>query len=206
MGAPDWLEWVIRVQAIAQSGLTYVKDPYDRDRYEQIRDLCADFIARCSGEALERVRDLFVSEEGYATPKVDVRAAAFREGKVLLVREKADGLWTLPGGWADVWETPSQAALKELREESGFEGRILKLAAILDRDAQGHPRCPWRIYKVFFLCEIVGGSPSPDREIEEVGFFDPLELPPLSINRTTQSQVLRMLEHYRNPSLPADFD
>ncbi len=206
MPSEDWLDWVVRVQAIAQSGLAYVKDPYDRERYEQLRDICAEFMSRLSGEEPAKVRDLFTSDTGYATPKVDVRAAAFRDGRVLLVREKSDGLWTLPGGWADVWESPSQAVLKELREESGFEGRVVKLAAILDRDAQGHPRCPWRIYKVFFICDIVGGSPSPDREIEEVGFFDPARLPPLSVNRTTEAQVRRMLEHHLDPSMPADFD
>lgn len=206
MRARDWLDRVIRVQAIAQSGLAYTSDPYDRERYTQIREICAEALALGADEDIERVRGLFTSEEGYATPKVDVRAAAFREGKVLLVRERSDGLWTLPGGWADVGDTPSQAVLKELREESGFEGRVLKLAAALDRDAQGHPPCPWRIYKLFFICEITGGSASPNLEIVDVGFFDPERLPPMSINRTTPAQVRRMLEHYLDPGLPADFD
>src|ERR1044071_9538096 len=134
MTEPDWLLWARRLQGIAQIGLTFVQDPYDKERYEQIRALAAEIMAGYSSADLTRIEELFTEQSGYATPKVDVRAAAFREdGALLMVREATDGRWSLPGGWADVNQSPREAVLREVREESGFEVAIRKLAAVFDR-------------------------------------------------------------------------
>jgi ADP-ribose pyrophosphatase YjhB (NUDIX family) len=150
--------------------------------------------------------DLLAADAGYATPKVDVRGVVFRGGKILLVRERSDDLWTLPGGWADVGDSPADAVVREVREESGFETRATKLLALLDRNRHGHPPHVHHIYKVFLRCEVVGGSPATSREIMGVGFFGEDEIPDLSLTRVVPSQIARMFEHLHCPDLPADFD
>jgi ADP-ribose pyrophosphatase YjhB (NUDIX family) len=149
---------------------------------------------------------LWRHETGYVTPKVEVRGAAFRDGRVLLVRETADGRWTLPGGWADVNESPSQAVEKEIAQESGFRARAVKLAALWDRSRHGHGPTLHHGWKAFFLCEITGGEARGSYETDAVGFFDPADLPPMSLGRSTPRQVARMLEHWRARDLPSDFD
>jgi ADP-ribose pyrophosphatase YjhB (NUDIX family) len=163
-------------------------------------------IAHGAGLDTGRVLSLLVADAGYATPKVDVRGVAFRDGKILLVQERSDGLWTLPGGWADVGDSPADAVVREIQEESGFETRATKLLALLDRNRHGHPPHLNHIYKVFLRCEIVGGSPTTSHEIQGVRFFAEDEIPDLSLTRNVPSQIARMFEHHRNPDLPADFD
>lgn len=177
-----WRDWIERLQAIAQSGLAYSENAYDRERYEQLRELTAEIAATYSVAELQEMRGLFSAQAGYATPKVDVRAAVFRNGQLLLVRERSDGLWTLPGGWADVGDTPREAIEREVIEETGFRVKATKVLAILDRNRQKHPPFPFSCYKVFFRCEILDGSPTTSHEIEEVGFFSPSEIPPLSLS------------------------
>jgi len=209
MQDPKWLDWAKRIQAIAQTGLAYVRDVYDRERYEQIRDIAVEIAAARTGADDATVRELFATDTGYATPKVDVRGAAFHDGKILLVREKLDDdKWTLPGGWADPCQTPSEAVVREIREESGFEAKVLKLAAVWDRSKHPHrPFMPFHIYKLFFLCEITGGAAIESHETTGVGFFGEDEIPQeLSISRTLPFQLARMFEHYRNRALPTDFD
>jgi ADP-ribose pyrophosphatase YjhB (NUDIX family) len=147
-------------------------------------------------------------EGGYVTPKVEVRGAVFRaaDGKVLLVRETADGLWTLPGGWADVNDSPSGAVRREIEQESGFRVRVAKLAALYDRNAHGHTQSLHHSWKAFFLCEIEGGEARGSYETDGVDFFDPDDLPPMSIGRCTPQQVLRMRQHWQRPEIPTDFD
>ena len=135
-----------------------------------------------------------------------VRGVVFRDWKILLVRERSDGLWTLPGGWADVGDSPADAVVREIREESGFETRATKLLALLDRNRHGHPPVLRHYYKVFLRCEIVGGSPTTSHEIQAVGFFGEDEIPELSLPRIVPAQIARMCEHHRHPDLPADFD
>ncbi len=163
---PDWLERAKRLQAIAQTGLAFTHDAFDRERYETIRAVAAEMIAAAvAGAGFEadaglRARELdavFAGQSGYATPKVDVRAAVFREERILLVRERSDGGWTLPGGWADVGDSPSRAVEREVLEESGYEVRAVKLAAVLDRNRHRHTPHLFHIWKLFFLCEITGG-------------------------------------------------
>jgi len=190
------LDWVRRLQAIAQSGLTYAKDPYDVERYEQVRTIAVEVAASHSEATAERINDLFFGESGYATPKLDIRAVVLDgEGAVLLVREKEDGLWTLPGGWVDVGESPSEAAEREVKEESGYEVRAVRLLALWDRDKHPHPPIPFHAYKLCFQCELLGGDPLvAGTETDGVGFFRKDALPQLSLGRVIPQQIERLLE------------
>jgi ADP-ribose pyrophosphatase YjhB (NUDIX family) len=203
---PDWLRWVKRLQAIAQDGLTYSTDEYDVGRYEQLREIAAEILASHSTGTLEEARGLLELETGPATPKVDLRAAVFDGDKILLVKEPDDGGWSLPGGWADVGETASEAAVREVREESGYRVRAVRLISAYDRDRQGHPPIPYHVYKLVFLCEILDEPRVRAVDAEEVAFFGEHELPRLSLSRITPTQIKRFFEHHRRPDLPADFD
>jgi ADP-ribose pyrophosphatase YjhB (NUDIX family) len=203
---PPWLEWARKLNALAQTGLAFAENPYDLERYEAIRGIAAEMIARGAGTEAGRVLDLLSADAGYATPKVDVRGVVFRDSKILLVQERSDARWTLPGGWADVGDSPAEAAVREIREESGFETRATKLLALLDRNRHGHPPHVNHIYKIFLRCEIVGGAPATSHEIQDIGFFAEDEIRELSLTRIVPSQVARMFEHLRQPDLPADFD
>ncbi|MFB2923090.1 MULTISPECIES: NUDIX hydrolase [Aerosakkonema] len=203
-----WIEWAQQLQAIAQNGLTYNENPFDIERYQQIRQIAVDIIAAHSDMEPSYILDLFNREIGYATPKVDVRAAVFDDNKILLVQEREDGCWTLPGGWADVGDSPSEAIVREVYEESGYHVRAVKLLAIYDRNhpRHGHPPLVHHVYKLFFQCELIGGTPTKSFETEGIAFFDELDLPKLSLTRVVPSQIARLFEHYRNPTWQTDFD
>ena len=203
---PQWLEWARRLQALAQTGLTYSKDHFDIERYESICALAAEMIAVHAQTDVQTVHTLLASETGHATPKIDVRGVVLRDDAILLVKERQDGLWTLPGGWADVNESPSEAVVREVLEESGYQTRAVKLLALYDRRKHAHPPHLYHIYKLFFRCELLGGTPAPSLETEAVGFFQEDELPALSIMRVTPAQIARLFEHYRHPNWPTDFD
>ncbi len=203
---PQWLRWVKRLQAIAQEGLTYAKDHYDLGRYEQLRQVAAEILAAHSAADFEHARELLSLETGPATPKVDVRAATFDGERILLVKEPEDGCWSLPGGWADVGESASEAAVREVYEESGYRVRAVKLISAYDRDRHGHPPIPYHVYKLIFLCEIVEETPTQTVDSDGVEFFREEELPELSPSRITAAQIRRLFEHHRDPGLPADFD
>lgn len=206
---PAWLGWLRELQGLAQSGLAFTRDPYDIERYEMLRDLSARIAAAHTGEVSERIADLFAHESGYATPKIDVRGAAFNaQGEILMVREVMDeGRWTLPGGWADVNLTPAENVVKEVREESGFEVTVRKVAAVWDRTRQGHVPGYFSAAKLFFLCDIVGGAAKASLETSEVAFFAEAALPAdLSQGRVLPRQLARMFAHRRDPRLPTDFD
>lgn len=203
---PFWLTIGRELQAIAQIGLAFSQEPYDRHRYERIRELAACLIAQGSGIAERALLDVFRHEAGYATPKVDVRAATFLDGKVLLVREISDGAWTLPGGWADVNQSAAECVVREVAEESGFVVRAVRLAAVYDYRKRNRPLHLDSIYKMFFVCELLGGSARASMETSEAAFFARDALPPLSVGRTTAQQIERMFEHAERPGLPADFD
>ncbi|KAB8332323.1 NUDIX hydrolase [Scytonema tolypothrichoides VB-61278] len=203
---PKWLEWTQKLQAIAQNGLTFSENPYDIERYKVLQAIATEIMSTYSNVEHSYILDLFAREVGYATPKVDVRGVVFRDNTILLVKERQDGCWTLPGGWADVGDSPSEAAVREIFEESGYQTRAIKLLAVYDRNRQGHTPHQYYIYKLFFLCELIGGSPSPSIETEEVGFFPEDNIPQLSLGRVTPTQITRLFQHYRNPDLPTDFD
>ena len=207
MDEPQWLRIARELRAIAQTGLAFTADRFDRQRYDRLRELAASMLARGSGENYDVIIDILRRDAGYATPKVDVRGAAFVDGRVLLVREISDGKWTLPGGWADVNQSAAECVVREIAEESGYEAKTLKLAAVRDYQKSGHPpRNVDSIYKMFFICEITGGSARASDETSEVAFFPREALPPLSLGRTTAAQVERMFQHAQNPQLPTDFD
>ncbi|MEZ4613771.1 MAG: NUDIX hydrolase [Caldilineaceae bacterium] len=206
MPNPQWLLWARQIQAIAQNGLTYTEGVFDRERYTQLRALAQEILATYTDMPAEALSGIFGREVGYATPKIDVRGAVFRDGKVLLVRERSDGLWTLPGGWVDVDDPPSKAVEREIREESGYRTRAVKLAAVWDRNLHGHPPHAFHIYKLAFICELLDGTATHSIETDAVDWFAPDALPPLSLTRVMPSQVARLFEHARQPDLPADFD
>jgi ADP-ribose pyrophosphatase YjhB (NUDIX family) len=204
---PQWLSIARELRAIAQTGLTFTADRFDRQRYERVRELAGSMLALGSGADYGALLGILLADTGYATPKVDVRGAAFVDGRVLMVREISDGKWTLPGGWADVNQTAGECVVREIREESGFEARVLKLAAVHDYQRSNRPASHIdSIYKIFFVCEITGGAARASDETSEVAFFPRHELPPLSLGRTTAVQVDRMFQHAERPDLPADFD
>lgn len=203
-----WLAWVRELQAMAQTGLHFARDPYDRERYERLQVMAAEMLACHSNLDQGRWLEIAREEFGYATPKVDVRAAVFREERILLVREVADeGRWTLPGGWADVNDAPSEAVTREVREESGFDVVVRRLVAVHDREKRGHaPPFPYHVYKMFFLCEITGGAARPNAEASEVAFFQETALPELSVSRVTEAQICSCFEFLRDPARPTEFD
>jgi ADP-ribose pyrophosphatase YjhB (NUDIX family) len=204
---PQWLKIARELRAIAQTGLAFTADRFDRQRYERVQELAASMLAQGSAEHYETIVGLLRQDRGYATPKVDVRGAAFVDGRVLLVREISDGNWTLPGGWADVNQSAAECVIREIAEESGFEAKTLKLAAVRDYQRSGHPpRHVDSIYKMFFICAITGGCARPSDETSEVAFFARDALPPLSLGRATAAQIDRMFHHAQHPQLATDFD
>ncbi len=200
------IEWARKVQAIAQNGLFFSKDTYDIERYEQLQQLTASVLSAKLTIPEDETRELWCHEKGYATPKVDVRGAVFVEGKILLVRERADGKWTMPGGWADINDTPSEAVVREIYEESGFTTKAIKLAALYDRNRHPHPPMIYHVYKLFFICDLVSGSAKHSHETDGVQFFSPEGLPELSTSRVTETQILRLFEHNQNREWPTEFD
>ena len=203
---PDWLRWAQRLQALAQTGLTYAKDPFDRERYEEVRRLAVEMASARLGVPAEEVRVAFASSLGYPTVKVDVRAVVFRDGELLLVRERRSGRWTFPGGWADAGDTPSLAAQRETLEESGYRVRAEKLIALLDKTRHEHPPSIDYTYKVLVGCRLEGGEPVTSHEIDAVGFFRRDALPDLDLDRTTPGQVALAWAHHEDPARPSDFD
>jgi ADP-ribose pyrophosphatase YjhB (NUDIX family) len=203
---PQWLGIARELRALAQTGLAFTTDRFDRQRYERVRELAASMLAHGAGADYGAILGILIEDKGYATPKVDVRGAAFIDGRVLLVREISDGKWTLPGGWADVNQTAAECVVREIAEESGFQAKALKLAAVHDYQTNNRPGHVDSIYKMFFICEITGGAASPSEETSEVAFFSRDDLPPLSLGRTTAAQIHRMFQHREHPELSTDFD
>jgi ADP-ribose pyrophosphatase YjhB (NUDIX family) len=195
-----------RLLALAQSGLHFTHEEYDRERYREIVEIATALLALDSGGDAARLRATWFVEDGYATPKIDVRGAIFRADQVLLVRERVDGKWTLPGGWADVNDAPARAVEKEIEQESGFTARAVKLAAVYDRNKHGHPYYFFHAWKIFFICEITGGAMRPSYETTEVAFHRLDDLPELSLGRSTAPQIRRMYEHAQHPERPTEFD
>lgn len=194
--------------AVAQNGLAFADDPYDRQRYEQVRRCAEELMGVVSDGGLDQLRAIVSLDAGYMTPKVDVRAGVFgASGKVLLVQERSDGHWTLPGGWCDVLESPSEAVAREVQEEAGVTVDVDKLVAVLDRDKQGHrPYLPFHVYKLFFLCRERSRVPPDPIETTAIDWFDLDALPPLSTSRVLEPQLRLMHTHWLNPKLATVFD
>jgi ADP-ribose pyrophosphatase YjhB (NUDIX family) len=203
-----WADWARRLNAIAQNGLTFSRNPFDRERYTSVRNIAAEIMAAHTGVETAIIRDFFAREQGYATPKVEVRGVVFREGTLLFVKEPEDGSWSLPGGWADVGESPSEAVVREVFEEAGYTTRAVKLLALYDRNKHAHPPIPHHAYKLFIRCELISQVPAGTPEAEASFFEEDAipEIPELSIARVTTEQIARLFEHYRHPEWPTDLD
>lgn len=206
-GVPRWLEWVRALQGVAQAGLTYARDPYDIERYREVRRVAAEIGAEHAAQDAGAIERFFASARGYPTPKMDVRSAVIVNRRILLVQERDDGGWALPGGWADVGESAAEAAMRETREETGLEVRAIKLIALYDRERRGHPPHAEHSYKAFFACEACG-TPAlrAGTDMQDARFFDRAELPPLSRTRVTPEQITLAFAHHANPELPTEFD
>lgn len=192
---PKWLDWAVELQALAQAGLFYSKDIYDLERFTRIREIAAEMIAAPTGLPTEQVRDLFCCETGYQTPKLDTRAAVFRDDKILLVQEN-NGLWSLPGGWVDVNLSVGENAVKEVKEETGLDVQAKQMIAVQDRKKHNPEIYAYNICKVFILCDLLGGSFRENSETIAIGYFSMNDLPPLSENKTTREQIQMCFDAY----------
>lgn len=207
-GDPDWLLWAREVQAIAQTGLAFSQDPYDRDRFAALRRLAARMMASGSDGDLVRIAGMFDAETGYATPKIGVRGAVFDDaGRILMVRETEDAhRWSLPGGWAEVNQTPAQSVVREVFEESGYRVRAVKLAAVWDR-GRVQPPTVFSVVRMFFICALEGGAAATSLETSEVGWFAEGDVPAdLSLRRTLPQHIERMFAHRRDMGLATEFE
>jgi ADP-ribose pyrophosphatase YjhB (NUDIX family) len=203
---PRWLEWAREIQALAQTGDQYAVNDYQRQRYHRLAEIAAEIVAQHTELETAPLVAAFQAQIGYATPKIDVRGAVFRDGKLLLVRERSDGGWCLPGGWADVGDVPSQAAEREVWEEAGFRVKALKVIGVYDANRAG-PLELFHAFKLVFLCDLLDGQPTPSDETSEVAFFGPNELPPnLSGARTQPRQIADAFAALANPACPTMFD
>lgn len=203
-----WLVWARRLRAIAQTGQTYTRDAYDRQRFDELALIATGMLANLTGAPVEAIVQMYIPERGYPTPKVDVRAGVFRDdGHVLLVREASDGGWALPGGWADEQETPRNACEREVFEESGCTVRAIKLAAVKDRSVHAYtpPRLE-HVYKLLFVCELIDIAPHVSGETTAAAFWPPDALPELSVGRTLPDDIELLQQHRLEPSLPCYFD
>ncbi len=201
-----WLEWAARLQSIAQAGLTFGADRYDLDRYQQIRTISVEILREYTGTSIEKIRDLFASETGYQTPKVDIRASVFKDDKILMVREKIDGAWSLPGGWADVNTSVSESAARECLEEAGASVKPKRIIAIHQADKHFNRPSPYTIYKIFVECELIENNFSENTETIEAGFFPFDSLPPLSTERNTREQIEICFEARKHTLFETLFD
>lgn len=190
-----WLDWAVELQAIAQAGLHYGAGPYDRQRYQRIRDIAAEMVARQGDIPLEKARDLFCCETGYQTPKLDTRAAIFQGERILLVQE-SDGRWSLPGGWVDVNVSVGENAVKEVKEEAGLDVTADLVIALQDRNRHNAPPSVYGICKVFVLCSLLGGSFRPNLETLDSGWFPLNGLPELAVEKTTAEQIGMCFDAY----------
>ena len=202
-----WLKWAAELNAIAQNGLTFAHDQFDIERYTAIKKIAAEMLANPSENISSNdIFSVLLEDIGYATPRLDVRGAVFRDREILLVKEISDGKWTLPGGWADVNESPREAVEKEVREESGLITKAVKLIALYDKQKHEHPPHFPHSYKAFFLCQFISGDLSSSIETSDARFFAKEHLPELSLPRVLASQIYRCFEYLDNPDLPTDFD
>ncbi len=206
MEPPNWLIWAQKLDALAQAGLTFAQNPFDIERYHQVREISAEILTSYSHIESGEIQNLLDGQAGYATPKLDVRGVVFRDEKILLVKELVDGHWTLPGGWVDVNEPPSRAAEREVWEESGFRVKACRLLAVYDRNLHGFPPYIFHSYKIFVLCDLIDGSPTTSIETGGAEFFAEDAIPELSLPRTTPEVIQRMYALYRNPDAQAEFD
>src|SRR5688572_10455578 len=202
---PQWLAWAQEIFSLSQSGLAYSGNEYDKERYKRLQEITAEMIASQSEISKESALDSFSMQAGYITPKVDVRGAVVRDGKILLIQERADGNWAMPGGWADLGNSPASVAEREVWEESGFRVKAEKVLAVIDAN-RIEPMEFYHAYKIIFLCRLLDGEPRTSHETLAVDFFDPDDLPPLSSYRTNEAMLQEVFAHVADPNRPTAFD
>jgi ADP-ribose pyrophosphatase YjhB (NUDIX family) len=203
---PRWLAWAREIQALSQTGLAFSENDYERQRYTRLAEIAAEMIHSHTGLPESDLLADFLEQPGYATPKVDVRAAVVRDGQILLVQERVDERWCMPGGWADVGDLPSETVIREVWEESGFRVVPRSVVGVYDANRSGRSLSLYHAYKIVFQCEITGGQARPSHETLAVGFFSFDALPPLSSNRTHPRHLADVQAHLQDPRLPARFD
>lgn len=201
-----WIEFAIRIQSIAQTGLQYGKDKYDRERYEELRQIAAEMLSLKTDVPVNKIYDLFCNESGYQTPKVDTRAAVFVDGKILLVHEN-NGTWALPGGWCDVDQSVASNTEKEVREEAGLVVTAEKLIAVHDWRKRNAKKYVYGVLKAFVLCRYKSGEFEENNETTGIDFFSREEIPDnLAAEKCTKEQILMCFDALDNPDLPTQFD
>ena len=201
-----WLKWAIEIQSLSQIGLTYTKDVYDRERYQRLREISAEMLAKKTEVSIEKVKDLFCHETGYQTPKLDTRAAIFRNNKILLVHEN-NGTWSLPGDWCDVLESVKSNTEKEVREETGLNVKAVKIISIQDRNKHNKPVNAYGVCKIFVLCEVINGKFVENIETTEIRYFSLQDLPHnLAEEKTNKEQIEMCFKAYLNENWQTQFD
>jgi ADP-ribose pyrophosphatase YjhB (NUDIX family) len=201
-----WIEIAKRINSIAQTGLTFTKDKFDKERYSELLELSITIMNNITEIGTKKLDFVFNRDIGYQTPKVGIRAVVFRESKILLVKEKMDGRWSLPGGYADTGMLPSEIAINEVKEESGFDVKPTRILGLIDYNKYQEKPFPFDVYQLFMECEIIGGEAQTGIETSDVGFFEISELPELSERRVTKEQILKMYELYKDKELKPIFD
>ena len=200
-----WLQWAVELQAIAQSGLFYGKDKFDIERYERIREISAEMIHYKTDISMEKVKDLFCSDIGYQTPKLDTRAAIFKDGKILLVHE-ANGTWSLPGGWVDVDISVEENTIKEVKEEAGLDVKVTRVIAVQDREKHNLPIYAYKVCKIFLQCEVIGGEFVSNIETTGYDYFGPDELPCLAEEKNNREQIEMCFQAAKSETWEALYD
>ena len=203
---PRWLAWAREIQALSQTGLAFTGSEYETQRYRRLTEIAAEIVQEYTDLPEAGLLEDFYMQPGYATPKVDVRGAVVRDGQILLVQERIDERWCMPGGWADVGDLPSEMVVREVWEESGFNVRPRKVVGVFDANRSGRPLELYHAYKVVFLCDLTGGEARSSDETLDVGFFSFDDLPPLSASRTHQRHLAEVQAHLKDPGRPAAFD
>ena len=203
---PRWLEWAREIQALSQTGLHYSHDIFETQRYQRLVEIATEIVQSHTKLPKEPMIENFSLQPGYATPKIDVRGAVVQDGKILLVQEKMDQRWCMPGGWGDVGEAPSEMVVREVVEESGFEVKPVKIIGVYDANRDGRPLQFFHAYKIVFLCEILTGFARPSEETLAVDFFDFDKLPPLSSSRTNERHLADVLANLKDGNHPTVFD
>lgn len=190
-----WLEWAVELQSLAQAGLYYGKDIFDKERYERIRDIASEMVAYKTDISSDKVKDLFCCETGYQTPKLDSRAAIFKGDKILLVQEK-NGRWSLPGGWVDVNISVKENVIKEVKEEAGLDVTADMVIAVQDREKHNLPVYAYKVSKIFVLCSVIGGEFEENSETVQSDYFGIDELPELSLEKNNEEQIKMCFDAY----------
>ena len=200
-----WIAWAREIFSMSQAGLTYSQNEFDIERYKRLQEISAEMIESESELSKESVLKSFSMQAGYATPKIDVRGAVIRDNKILMIQERMDGKWAMPGGWADLGNSPASVAEREVWEESGYEVKAEKVIAVLDAN-RFEPMEFYHAFKIIFLCELTGGAPRISHETLAVDFFDLHNLPPLSIYRTNASMLQEVFAHVQDSNRRTAFD